>query len=102
MPQVPGPVGDQRLGFRRLEICAMPALLSPGAHHLERTVLSPATLDRLSAQVRRHSVPLRGLPVQFRELQALQGTLFLAEEQSGAAGSGRASHGGGAVIRRRE
>jgi hypothetical protein len=80
MPEVPHPLENQRLGCGRVEIRAMPALLSPGTHYLERAVLPPFAVDRRPAPVRRDSVPLRGLPMQFRELPALQGALFLAQE----------------------
>ena len=72
LPAVPRTLGNQRVGLRRLEIRALPALLSPGSDHLERAVLSPAAMDRDPAEVRRHSLSLRRLPLQFRQLPALQ------------------------------
>jgi hypothetical protein len=63
MPAVPQALEDQRMGGGSLEIRPLPALLSPGIDHLERTILSSATLDRDHAALRRHSVPLPFMPL---------------------------------------
>jgi len=81
MQEMPGPLGNQRLGIRRLEICALPAMLPPGADHLERAVLPPTALDGPSVARRRHTLSLRRLPLQLRELPPVQGAAFVAEEQ---------------------
>jgi len=51
------------MGGGSLEICPLSPLLSSGIDYLERTVLSSAALDGDDAPLRRHSVPLRGLPL---------------------------------------
>jgi len=78
------------MGCWRLEICALPALLSAGSDHLERAVLSSAIVDAFPAAHGRDSVSLRGVPVQFCEFPPLQGALFLAQtEGSSPTGSQR-------------
>src|SRR5580700_8776839 len=79
LPALPRTLGDQRMGLRRLEIRALPALLSPGTDDLEPAILSPAALDHAPPEPRRNSVPLRRLPVQLRELPRMQGEIFMAE-----------------------
>jgi hypothetical protein len=73
-----------------MEIRALPPLLPPGTHHVERAILQPQALDNAASAARRHTLPLRGLPLQFRQLPPLQGTLQLASSDShggcGAAG----------------
>jgi hypothetical protein len=76
------------LEVRRLEIRALPALLSPGADHLERTILSPAPLDRLDAPDRCDPVSLRGLSLQFRKFPAVQGKVFLAQGRADSRAKG--------------
>jgi hypothetical protein len=51
------------MGGGSLEIRPLPALLSPGIDHLERTILSSAALDGDHAALRRDSVPLPVMPL---------------------------------------
>jgi hypothetical protein len=60
---MPCALANQRMGIGRLEIRALPALLSPGVDYLECAVLSPAPLDHLDAPDRRDALSLRGLPL---------------------------------------
>jgi hypothetical protein len=73
LPEVPRPLENQRMGGRSLEIRPLPALLSPGFEHLERTILSPAALDRDPAALWRDPLSMSGLPLQFRKLPRVQG-----------------------------
>jgi hypothetical protein len=79
MPAMQDPLGDQRLGLRRLEIRALPALLPSGTEHLESAILSPANVDDPPPELRRHAVSLRGVPLQLCELPRMQGEIFMAE-----------------------
>ena len=79
LPALPDSMGDQRVGLRRMEICAMPALLSPGAHHLEPAILSRASGHHDPAGLGSHSLSLRGLPLQLCKLPRMQGEIFMAE-----------------------
>src|SRR6185295_16838079 len=80
-------------GCRRLEICPLPALLSPGARYLERAVLPAAVNHEVHAASGSDSLSLRSLPLQFCQLPAVQGTLFVAQEE-GRGGSGCPSRSG--------
>ena len=91
MPQMPRAMAYQRMGVGRVEIRALPALLSPGTDHLERAILSPAPLDHPDAPDRRDALSLRGLPLQFRKFPAVQGKIFLAEGGTGSTKGGNAS-----------
>jgi hypothetical protein len=73
LPQMPRALEDQRVGRRRLAICPLSALLSPGFEYLERAVLSPPALDRDPAALRRDSLSVSGMPVQFCQLPRVQG-----------------------------
>ena len=79
MPSMPLALAHKRVGGGRMEIRALPALLSSGTSHLERAILSPATVDHDVASSGRNALSLRGLPVQFRELPPVQGKVFLAQ-----------------------
>lgn len=68
---MPDALEDQRLGRRRLEICPVSALLPAGFEYLERAVLSSSTVDDYPAALRRDSLPVSGVPVQFREFSRL-------------------------------
>jgi len=81
MPEVPCALDHQCLGGRRLEVCTLPSLLSPGFDHLERTILSSARHHDADAEIGRDSLPVRGLPLQFRQLQAVQREVFMAQAQ---------------------
>src|ERR1700674_2232491 len=85
LPALQGTLGDERLGSWRLEVRPLPQVLPPAARHLERAVLQASVLDRRVAAFGRDAVSLRGVPVQFREFQEVQGALRLAA--SGAADS---------------
>src|SRR5580704_7189224 len=78
LPPLPVSLGNQRLVQWGLEVCALPPLLSPGTDHLERAILSPPALDRVSAACGSHTLSVRRMPVQLRQLPAVQGTLQLA------------------------
>jgi hypothetical protein len=80
LPAVPNTLGNQRPVGWSLEIRALPALLSPGTDHLERTLLSSAALDHPAAEIGCDSVSVRFVPMQLRELPALQGEVFVAED----------------------
>jgi len=71
VPPVQYPLGHQHLGIRRLEIRALPKVLSPATFHLERTALQPAPLDPTAAAARRYSLPVRLVPLQLRQLQKM-------------------------------
>jgi hypothetical protein len=73
LPALPNALGNQCLGFRRLEVCALPALLPSGIEHVERAVLQAASLDGNSVAEWRYSLPVSSLPLQLREFPALQG-----------------------------
>jgi len=79
LPPLPEPVENQRVGRRSLEIRALSAMLPPGSDDVERAVLSRAALDRDDAARRGHSLPVRGVPLQFRELPSVQGETELAQ-----------------------
>ncbi len=64
---MPHALEDQRVGEWSLEIRSLSALLSPGFEHLERAILSPAPLDCDPAALRRYSLSLSGVPLQFRQ-----------------------------------
>ena len=70
---MPNSLENKRMGGRSLEICPLSPLLPPGFEHLERAVLSSASLDRYPAAVRRDTLPLPCLPMQFREFPGVQG-----------------------------
>ena len=72
------------MGRWGLEIRPLPALLSPGIKHLERAILSPSAVDRHPAAHGRDALPLRGVPLQFRQLPAVQGKILVAEFWNGA------------------
>jgi len=61
-------VGNQHVGQKRLEICALPSLLSSGINHLEHGLLpsSDERFDEIAA--RSEAISVRRLPLQFREL----------------------------------
>jgi hypothetical protein len=84
LPAVPNTLGDQCLVGWRLEICALPALLSSGPDHVERALLPPAPLDNPAIAAARDSVSMRFMPMQLRELPAVQGEIFVAEERGGS------------------
>ena len=69
LPPVQYALGHQHLGIRRMEVRTLPQVLSPAAFHLERAALHPAYDDHASIAARRYSLPLRLMPVQFRQLQ---------------------------------
>src|SRR5438045_3149132 len=50
---------------------ALPALLPPRSGHLVDAILRRAGLDGAEAEARRDSVPVRAVPMQFRELSGL-------------------------------
>jgi len=60
---MPHPLANERVGGWSLEIRPLPALLSPGFEHLERTVLSSSALDDPAIALWRDSLSLRGLPL---------------------------------------
>jgi len=68
VPEVSRSLDYKCLGRWRLEICPLPALLSSGFDHLERTVLPPAEIHNVDAADGRHSLSLCGLPLQLCEL----------------------------------
>jgi hypothetical protein len=70
------------MGGRGMEVRPLSTLLSPGIDHLERAILPPAALDGDHAAVRRDSVPLPRVPLQFRQLSPLQGKAKLARRRS--------------------
>ena len=92
LPALPQPLDNQRMGGGSLEIRPLPALLSPGTDHLERTVLSSTALDCDYATLRRHALPLPGMPLQFRKFSPVQGKAQLAGWWD-RAGNGRAVAG---------
>lgn len=69
------------MGGGSLEICPLSPLLSPGIDHLERAVLSSAPLDGHHAPLRRHSVSMPFLPLQFRQFSPVQGKAQLARRR---------------------
>jgi hypothetical protein len=79
MPPVPRPVGNQRMGGRRVEICPLPAMLPARSEHLEPAILPSAALDRIDAAHWRDALPMPSLPLQLRQLQTLPRALFLAK-----------------------
>ena len=97
LPALPDPMGNQRVGLRRVEICPLPAVLSTGAYHLEPAVLSPASLDRNAVGHGGDSVSLCGVPVQLCELPRMQGEVLMAEaghrEGSGSRNDARLDSG---------
>jgi hypothetical protein len=78
---MPHALADQCLGFRSVEIRTLPALLSPGTHHLERAILSPRPLDHLATASARNALSLRRMPLQFREFQTLQREVFVEKAE---------------------
>jgi hypothetical protein len=86
---MPYALANRRVEVGRLEIRALPALLSPGADHLERAILSSEALDHLNAPDRCDAVPLRGLPLQLRKFPAVQGKVFLAPASGAKGGNAR-------------
>ena len=56
---------DERLGFRSLEVCTLSPLLQARTHHVERAVLPSSAVDQNPASLRRHTLPLFALPMQF-------------------------------------
>jgi hypothetical protein len=60
---MPDSLENQRLGRWSLEICPVPALLSPGFEHLERAILSSFAVDGDSAAVWRDPLSLSRLPL---------------------------------------
>lgn len=75
---MPHSLENQRMGQRSLEICPLSPMLSPGFEHLERAILSPSPLDCDSAALRRDSLSLPRLPLQFRQLPCMQRKTQLA------------------------
>jgi hypothetical protein len=71
MPPLPDSLENQRVGRGRLEIRTLSTMLPPGVDHLERAVLSPASLDDHHVALRRDSVPLSRLPLQLRQFPSL-------------------------------
>jgi hypothetical protein len=70
------------MGGRSLEIRPLSALLSPGIDHLERTILSSAALDGDHAALRCNSLPVPGLPLQFRQFSPVQRETQLARRRN--------------------
>ena len=70
------------MGRRGLEVRPLPALLSPGFDHLERAVLSSASLDAHYAPLRCDSLPMPGVPLQFRQFSSLQGKAQLERRRN--------------------
>jgi hypothetical protein len=68
MPALPLAMGNQCVGLRRLEICALPEVLSPGADYLEPAILSPLALDHYPVEFGGDPVSLCRVPVQLRKL----------------------------------
>jgi hypothetical protein len=60
---MPDSLEDQCLGGWSLEICPVPALLSPGFEHLERAILPSSAVDGDSAAVWRDSLSVSRLPL---------------------------------------
>jgi hypothetical protein len=81
---MPHALENQRMGQRGVEICPLPAMLSPGFEHLERAILSSSPLDCDSAALRRDSLSLPRMPLQFRQLPGVQGKAQLACRRDGA------------------
>jgi hypothetical protein len=71
MPPLPDAVGDQHVGRWSLEIRPLPAVLSTGTHDLELTILQPAVQHHVETSSGSQAVPVRRLPLQFCQLQAL-------------------------------
>jgi hypothetical protein len=63
MPPLPHSLENQCMGRWSLEICPLSTMLSPGIDHLERAVLSPASLDPHHAPLRGDSLPLSRVPL---------------------------------------
>ena len=82
-------MGDQRLGWRCVEIRTLPTLLPTGPDDLERTVLSPAGVDAHQDAFGSLGIPVLVVPFQFRELQVLQGTVRVQEAIGRDAGNSR-------------
>jgi hypothetical protein len=70
---MPQSLEHQCMGRGGLDIRPLPALLSPGFDHLERTVLSSASLDDHYAALRGDSLSMPGVPLQFRQFPSVQG-----------------------------
>jgi len=67
-----------------MEVCSLPALLSPGIDYLERTVLPSSALDADHAPLWGDALPLPCLPLQFRQFPSVQGKARLEEFRSRA------------------
>jgi hypothetical protein len=78
LPALPRALVYQCVGRQRVEIRALPAMLSPGIIHLERAILSRSAVDHLDAPLGRYSLPLPSMPLQFRGLPGLQRAPVLA------------------------
>jgi hypothetical protein len=59
------------MGRRSLEIRPLSAVLSPGTYHVERAILSSASLDRYHASLRSYPLPLSRMPLQFRQFPSV-------------------------------
>jgi hypothetical protein len=97
LPALPDSMENQRVGLRRMEICSMPALLSPGADYLEPAILSRASRADDPAGLGSDSLSLCGLPLQLCKLPRMQGEIFMAEarhrEGSGSRNDARLDSG---------
>jgi hypothetical protein len=71
------------MGAKRVEICALSSLLSPATDELESALLQSAPLDIIPRTVGRCSPSLRGLQVQFCQLQIAKGKVFPPASDSG-------------------
>jgi len=68
LPSLQHPLGNQHVGQERLEICALPSLLSSGINHMEHGLL-PSSYERfVEIAARSEAISVRRLPLQFREL----------------------------------
>lgn len=88
-------MGNQRLGWWSVAICSLPTLLPTGLDDVERTVLSPTRVDPNHDAHGSHPLPLCVVPLQFRELQTLQGALLMAEAAGRKGGNEETGRNGG-------
>jgi len=68
-----------------LAICEVPEMLPHGIKQMVRAALHPQGTDDIPAAHGRDSLPVRILPVQFRELPGVQGEVFLAQTAAASA-----------------